>query len=73
MTKTEKKALHQQIADRIVLAREIAGWTQQELADKTGIERSQIAMIETGKCGVTIPVLFSIAGALNLKAGRLLP
>lgn len=42
------------------------GWTQAELAERTGLQRSHIARLETGKYGATIDVLSAIAGALGV-------
>ena len=42
------------------------GWTQAELAERTGLQRSHIARLEAGKYGATIDVLSAIAGALGV-------
>jgi transcriptional regulator with XRE-family HTH domain len=42
------------------------GWTQAELAERSGLQRSHIARLEAGKYGATIDVLSAIAGALGV-------
>jgi len=46
--------------------------TQDILSSKTGISRSSIAMIETGKRDLTISKLFQIAEILEIEAFELL-
>lgn len=41
--------------------------TQENLALESGISRSHIAMIETGKRDITISALFKISRALNVS------
>jgi len=42
------------------------GWTQAELAERSGLQRSHIARLEKGAYGATIDVLSAIAGALGV-------
>jgi transcriptional regulator with XRE-family HTH domain len=46
--------------------------TQRDLSLKTGISRSSIAMIETGKRDLTVSKIFQIAKALDIEAHELL-
>lgn len=46
--------------------RELAGISQQELADKTGLSRSHIADIERGKHSPTVDTAERIAAALGV-------
>lgn len=53
---------------RIKEAREEAGMTQDELANKSGVSRSIINGLETGRATVTTNItLLKIAKALNKK------
>lgn len=53
---------------RIKEAREEAGMTQDELANKSGVSRSTINGLETGRAAVTTNVtLLKIAKALDKK------
>jgi len=53
------------IGQRIAQLRKEQGMTQQQLADKSGILRPNIARIETGRYGMTVDVLARIAQALG--------
>lgn len=45
--------------------------TQENLALESGISRSHIAMIETGKRDITLSALFKISRALTISLGDL--
>ena len=53
------------IGKKIEELRKDAGLTQQELADKCGIDRTHIVKIENGRFNFTIDTLFSISKALG--------
>lgn len=53
------------IGQRIAQLRKEQGMTQQQLADKCGILRPNIARIENGRYGITLDVLARIAQALG--------
>lgn len=53
------------IGVRISAIRRERGMTQQELADKSGVLRPNIARIENGRYGITLDVLARIASALG--------
>lgn len=55
----------QRIGQRIKELRESAGLTQQELADKAGLQRSNVARIEGGKYNVGLDILAAIAAVLQ--------
>lgn len=44
-----------------------AKMTQQELADKIGVQRSTIAMIETDKNSITISMAKKLAKVFNIR------
>lgn len=47
------------------------GLTQESLYLESGISRSHIAMIETGKRDITISALFKISRALNITLDKI--
>ena len=47
--------------------------TQLELANAAGVKRSNVAMLETGKAGCSLEVLYRLAEALGVEATELLP
>lgn len=57
----------QQLGKRIKELREQQGMTQQDLAYKTGLQRSNIARIESGKYSTGQDILSKIAAALGKK------
>ena len=56
----------------IRIARTRAGLTQKQLADLVGRDQSEISRIEAGKTALTVPLLLSVAKALNVRPARLL-
>jgi transcriptional regulator with XRE-family HTH domain len=61
------------IGRRVGRWREIAGLTQQELADAVGVSRPYISLIESGKKAVTKrALLINLAGALGVSVSQLL-
>lgn len=60
------------IGQRIRAERAKLGYTQLELAERTGIERSKIAKIESGVRGVSGVEAADLAVALNLDPSALL-
>ena len=46
--------------------------TQEELSDKTGIERAQISKIEQGKINVTLETIEKLSKAFNISIGELM-
>lgn len=56
----------------IRIARTRAGLTQKQLAELVGRDQSEISRIEAGKTALTVPLLLSVAKALNVRPARLL-
>jgi len=48
------------------------GWTQEQLAEKAGINRGYLARLETGRHDPTITTLEKLAKALRVKVAALL-
>jgi len=60
------------LGGRIRRRRKLAGWTQVQLAEKIGIDRSFLADVERGKRNISILNLDLIAKALKVSLSRLL-
>lgn len=56
---------------KIKEARENARLTQQELAEKSGVSRVTISMLESNKCDCTMKTLAKIANALDTTVGAI--
>jgi transcriptional regulator with XRE-family HTH domain len=50
----------------------LAGLTQEQLAEKSGVSRTYLARLETGRQDPTLSTLEKLAKALGVKASRLL-
>ena len=61
-----------QIGLNIMRCRKERGWTQEQLADRTGYSRNQIQRVETANASPTIGLLFDVAQALAVPVERLL-
>lgn len=62
----ETKRLHQAIGRRIRSLRNEAGWTQEELAARTGLHRTYIGKLERGESGVTIDSVAILCRSLGV-------
>lgn len=60
------------LGNRIRRQRKLAGWTQDELAEKIGIDRSFLADVERGKRNISILNLYLISKGLKVSLSRLL-
>lgn len=59
------------LGERIREARRSQGWTQEELADHAGIDRSYIGGVERGERNLTFNVLCVICSALGCDVAAL--
>ena len=57
----------QRMGERIATLRKLKGYTQAELAEMAGLQRSHIVRLEQGRYGATIDVLSAIATALGYE------
>jgi len=64
-------ALLIQLGDRIRRLRKKRGWTQAEMAERVGIDRSFLADIERGKRNVSILNVALIAKGLKVSLAQL--
>lgn len=67
---TDKTHTGENLAVRLRRARNAAGLTQQELADRAGLSRDAIAKIETGQAAYTRKIV-EIANVLDVSAAWL--
>jgi transcriptional regulator with XRE-family HTH domain len=65
-------ALMRALAHQLRARRAARGWSQADLAARSGVSRIHIARIETGIREPTVGVLEKLAKALNVKPGALL-
>ena len=71
MSKRETRLL-QQIAENIRRSRGILNISQEELADRAGVHRTYVGMLERAEKNVTVLSLEKIATALNVPIEELL-
>ncbi|UUU36753.1 helix-turn-helix transcriptional regulator [Streptomyces sp. CA-210063] len=57
--------------NRITDLRAERGWTQADLAQRTGVSRQTINSIETGKFDPSLPLAFRLAKLFDLKIEEL--
>src|SRR5438034_4529632 len=55
------------LARRFAEARRRRGWTQKKLAQKTGIDQSEISNLESGQANPTYKTMYAVAAALGAK------
>ena len=61
-----KEETRKRIGQRVKALRTMAGLTQQELADRAGLQRTHIGRIEDGIYGVQTETLQQVAEALGM-------
>lgn len=71
MDQEETKALHRAFAVTLRRLREAAGLSQEALADKSGLDRSYISLLERSQRQPTINTLFILASAFDLSLSQL--
>jgi transcriptional regulator with XRE-family HTH domain len=64
--------LYKQLGQKVRKARLKADLTQEELAEKSGLHRTYIAGIETGRRNISVKNLEKIAKALGVRSNDLL-
>ena len=62
----------EQFGARVRKARLERGWTQEDLAEETGLASVQISRIERGVREIRLTTLLRLLDALNIPAGKLL-
>ena len=66
MTEQEKQKVRDRIGLRIFTLRKMKELTQEQLADRAGIQRTHLGRIEAGKYAVTLETIQAIAEALGM-------
>lgn len=61
-----------ELGGRIRALRQERGWTQFEMSERLGIDRSYLAEVETGKIEICVRNLALVAEAFDMKAWQLL-
>jgi transcriptional regulator with XRE-family HTH domain len=61
-----KKKVRDRIGLRIMTLRKLQGLTQEELANRAGIQRAHLSRIEAGKYAVTLETIQAIAEAFGM-------
>ena len=74
MTPTTPRALAQRrdFGSRMRQRREELGWSQEALAERTGLHRTYISSVERGERNVGLDNIWRIAWALDVEPGHLL-
>ncbi len=65
-------ALVRPLARQLKALRAARGWSQAELAARSGVSKVHIARIETAKRDATVGVIEKLAKAFKVKPGELL-
>lgn len=64
--------LERRFAAHLHTLRTLRGWSQQHLADQTGITRTAISHIENGRRGVPLAEAVALADALGVQLADLI-
>ena len=73
MTEQEKQKVRDRIGLRIYTLRKMKELTQEQLADRAGIQRTHLGRIEAGKYAVTLETIQAIAEALGMTVDLIDP
>jgi transcriptional regulator with XRE-family HTH domain len=65
--------LTKKFGDKVQKYRRKKGFSQEELADRAGLHKTQIGLIESGKRCPRLDTVYKLAAALDVKPARLLP
>ena len=66
MTDEQKQQTRDRIGMRIAALRKLAGWSQEQLSERAGLQRTHISRIEAGKYAVTLETIQAIAEAFGM-------
>ena len=68
----EKKYIRGILGLRIEMHRKQKNWSQEDLAERLGIERTSVTNIEAGRQGVSVERLIELAGLFKVRPASLL-
>ncbi len=66
------KGARSQLAGKLRLLRVVRGWSQEELADASGLHRTYISLIERSVCSVSLDKLERLANTFGITLSELL-
>ena len=72
MAQAAKQDVRREFAARVVAARKLRGWSQEDLAYESGLARSYMSGIERGIRNVSLDNICRLAHTLRIKPGQLL-
>ncbi|WP_368490806.1 helix-turn-helix domain-containing protein [Clostridium sp. BJN0013] len=58
--------------NKLTKLRESKGWSQQKLADKSGVSQAYISELELGRKNPTVKILLKLSQALEVSVSKLL-
>lgn len=64
--------VYRRLGANIRALRDKAGWTQDELSDKSGLHRAHIGEIERGETNVTLSTMRTLADTFGTRIAELL-
>lgn len=67
-----KQSARELLAKNIRELRQEKGWSQDELAARSGLHRTYIGTVERAEQSITVDSMEKLAAALNVKVARLL-
>ena len=73
MAKDDSHSITKLFGQRVRELRKLAHMSQEELADRAGLDRSYIGGVERGERNVSLVNIHKIARALKIKADALFP
>lgn len=68
----QPKELNKQIGERCRMARETAGYTQEQLADQIGVSTQFLSDAERGVTGMSVNTIIKLCSTLNISTDFLL-
>jgi len=67
----KRRDVNRRFGEALRTARQSANLSQRELAERVGLERTSITMIESGAQAVSLPTLIDLSAALQMSASAL--
>lgn len=69
----DEDLLYREVGARLKERRTMAGLTQEQLAERSGISRASIAVIEAGKQRSPLHVVYRLCAAMDTEVASLIP